>query len=68
MITIDSKEFKQLIHKPAALRGERDFDSAIQLIEGKLPELDEDCIFNVYHELFKAAEEKGDRELATQYA
>ena len=68
MISIDSQQFKDLIHESAALRGSGQFSKAIELLEEALPDMEESCLLNTYHELFLAAKELGDMVLTCRYA
>ncbi|RWA45700.1 hypothetical protein AU476_31340 [Cupriavidus sp. UYMSc13B] len=56
------------IHQSAALRGQRRFQEAIDLIERSLPTLDPDLHEIAYLEAFKAAKEAGDADLTRAYA
>jgi tetratricopeptide (TPR) repeat protein len=68
MINLSSEEFKDLIHKSAALRGLGKFQEAIALVESKLTELDKDCYLNAYKEIFSAYKELGNYSKASEYA
>ena len=68
LITLDSDDFKNLIHTSAALRGQGNFQQAIDLVESKLPQLHQDCLENAYLELIYAAQEGGIPEVAQGYA
>ncbi len=61
MISFDSIRFKQLILVSAALRGVDKFQEAVVLVESNIPELDKDCLFNVYKGM-------GNEYKATEYA
>lgn len=60
--------YEHPIHESAALRGQRKFQEAIDLIERSLPTLDPDLHEIAYLEAFKAAKEAGNMELARSYA
>jgi hypothetical protein len=68
MMTLDSTEFKGLIHTSQSLRGEGNFKEAIATVEASLGDMDEDCFENVYLEIIYAAQESGRSETAREYA
>jgi len=67
MITLDSPLFEEILLRSAACRAECDFYGAIDLLEKVLPTLDPHCLFNVYHELFLAHDQRGDKVMARHY-
>jgi len=67
MITLNSSQFEQILLTSASLRAEEDFDGAINLLESMLPALHPHCLFNVYHELFLAHDQRGDKIMARHY-
>lgn len=58
----------EIIRKSAALRGLRNFDEAINLIEANINSINPDLRLNAYLEAFKAAIEKGNELQAKKYA
>lgn len=59
---------KQVIRDSAALRGQRKFREAIDLVSGQLSGFDPDLLMNAYHEMFLAAQEAGWTDEALRYA
>jgi len=68
MVSLHSEEFEKLIHRSAGLRAQERFQEAIELVEGSLPELDEDCLVNAYLELIYAGRDGGQLQVAKKYA
>ena len=68
VIALDSPAFKSLIQQSASLRGRRDFQSAIALIEAELDNLHPDCFENAYLEIIWAAKEGHEHSVAVKYA
>ena len=59
---------QETIWHSAALRGERQFREAIDLIKSTLSSFDKDLLMNAYREMFLAAKEAGFTEEALDYA
>ena len=68
MITLDSAEFKSLIHNSASLRAQGRFNEAIANLEGSLGYMHDDCLTNVYLEIIYSARECGSGDVAKRYA
>lgn len=54
--------------RSAKLRGQREYDQAIELIQDNLSMIDPDLHINAHLEMFRAAQEKGDRKQAHGFA
>ena len=59
---------EEIIQKSASLRGQKEFDEAIKLIEENIDLIDPSIRINAWIEAFKAAEESGNPSLAKKYA
>ena len=59
---------ENIIKQSAALRGQRKFDEAIELIESNIENIHDDIKLNAWLEAFNAAKEKGDDDLSRKYA
>lgn len=68
MIDFISQEFQNLIATSAALRGQGRFLEAANLIEGKLPEMAQECFTIAYTQIFYAYKEAGILDKAKTYA
>ncbi len=59
---------EEIIQKSASLRGQKEFDEAMKLIEENIDLIDPSIRLNAWLEAFKAAEECGNSSLAKKYA
>lgn len=59
---------EEIIKQSALLRGQRQFDAAIKLIENNIGNFDPSIRLNAWLEAFYAAKEKGDETLTRKYA
>ena len=59
---------EEIIKQSALLRGQRQFDEAIRLIDSNIDAFDPSIRLNAWLEAFYAAKEKGDEALTRKYA
>ena len=59
---------EEIIQKSASLRGQKEFDEAMKLIEENIDLIDPSIRMNAWLEAFEAAEESGSSSLAKKYA
>jgi hypothetical protein len=67
-VAMNNEESRKVILTATSLRAQKQYDQCIKLMLDNLPQIDPDVRMNAWMEIFGAAKEKGDSELARRAA